>query len=123
MNIMDLKQAIYNLPDEMEVRLAQQPAWAFEYSVGDVIATKPGDEYYIMRVGVPDGAPWADGAGWYVTVDGEELPEPVAGPYSDEISCEAWIADKIKDQEPILYITEGTQLGYLPGEARRAISW
>jgi hypothetical protein len=124
MNIMDLKQEIYNLPDDMEVRIAHQPQWAFEYSVGDVVVTNPGDQYYIVHATelMTEGEVYEE-PGWYVTVDGREDPEPVAGPLEDEAACHQWIAEKIGDEKPMLYLGEGHQIGYLPDEARRALSW
>lgn len=54
--------------DETEVRLAQQPHWPFEYSVGGI----------------------------------EEV----------------WVGE-----ECVVYIAEGSQLAYLPSEAREAFGW
>lgn len=34
MNIAELKELIADLPDDAEVRIAHQPKWPFEYSVG-----------------------------------------------------------------------------------------
>lgn len=130
MNIMDLKQTIYSLPDDMEVRIAHQPQWAFEYSVGDAVVTNPGEQYYIelatgLSPGMSDLPDWAEEPGWYVLDygDGQQEPEPVAGPLEDEAECKAWIEKKVGDEKPMLYIGEGTQIGYLPEEARRALSW
>jgi len=81
MTLQDLINQLQELADEFgpdtEVRLAQQPAWAFEYSVGDVAActSDPDDE------------------------DGEE------------------------PDAPVVYISEGQQLGYLPGAAANTLGW
>jgi hypothetical protein len=71
--------------DALEVRLAQQPSWPFEYS--------------IARVEVAD------------TSDDDESNE------DDEDDAEL-VAPQV-----VCYLTEGTQLGYLPGAAARAIGW
>lgn len=56
--------------DDIEVRLAQQPRWAFEYSIGNIAAV-----------------------------------------------------EDLQDSDPIIYIGEGQQLGYLPGDAARELGW
>lgn len=70
---------------DVEVRLAQQPRWAFEYSIGEVEATEA------VLVGDPDE-------------DGEPATEADARP-------------------PVVYIAEGSQLGYLPAQAAEALGW
>lgn len=125
MNVYELKRALSHLDDDTEVRLACQPNWPFEYSVGEAIVTEPGEQYYIMLVTPTSGTmcDWADEPGWYVTVDGADSPEPVQGPLPDEQACERWIEEQVGDKKPVLYLAEGTQLGYLDGEGRRALSW
>ena len=63
--------------DEVEVRLATQPNYPFEYSISDG---------KIVELESIDG---------------------------DGFDCE----------EAILYLYEGQQLGYLPGEAKEAVGW
>jgi hypothetical protein len=70
--------------DDIEVRLAQQPRWAFEYAIGALAVVRTDDE----------------------EEDDDDAP-----------------VDTSDDAEPILYIGEGSQLGYLPGHAARALGW
>lgn len=81
MTVIELKEALEGIPDDAEVRLAMQPSWPFEYSIGDVIPIEPDEEDF-----------------------DEDLEE---------------------DEQPIkvVYLTEGSQLGYLPGNATEAIGW
>jgi len=81
MKVIELKEALEGIPDDAEVRLAMQPSWPFEYSIGDVIPIEPDEEDF-----------------------DEDLEE---------------------DEQPIkvVYLTEGSQLGYLPGNATEAIGW
>lgn len=68
MTVARLMEILETCDPEAEVRLAQQPSWPFEYSVGDV----------------------------------------------EEIGT---------DEGPVVYIGEGRQLNYLPGEVREALGW
>ena len=75
MTVIELKEALEQMPDEAEVRLAMQPSWPFEYSIMDVVPLEPDEE----------------------------------APADEEVK--------------VVYLTEGSQLGYLPGEASEAIGW
>lgn len=74
--------------DTIEVRLAIQPRWAFEYAVGCVAVCDPED------------------------TDDEEDED------SDDDE-----GTNGEEQEPVVYIGEGSQLGYLPGQAARVLGW
>lgn len=76
MTVIELREALEQMPDEAEVRLAMQPSWPFEYSIMDVIPMEPD----------------------------EEEPEE-------------------DDPIRIVYLVEGSQLGYLPAAATEAIGW
>jgi len=65
----ELREAIEELDDDVEVRLAEQPRWAFEHSVTDAHVVES-----------PKG-------------------------------------------ETVVYLSEGTQIGYLPGHVAEAIGW
>lgn len=85
MTVGELREMIEGLEDGVEVRLAIQPRWAFEYSIGSAVLVGPdGDEVY---------------------GEGEEEYEGTP------------------PDENVLYLTEGTQLGYLNGYTSRAIGW
>ncbi len=66
--------------DDVEVRMAQQPKWAFEYSIDQAVVVS--DE------------------------DGEETRDSVVG-----------------EKEVVVYLGEGTQLGYLNEDASRELGW
>jgi hypothetical protein len=80
---MTVKQLIERLEEmnpQSEVRLAEQPRWAFEYSISDVAETN---------------------------LENDSNGEHHRG----------------KKATSVVYISEGTQLGYLPSEAKEAIGW
>ena len=79
--IEELEEHAQDFGDETEVRLAQQPNWPFEYSVGATVAIDP------------------------------------ASALEDEDD------EEIEDGKTIVYIGEGSQLGYLPGSATRELGW
>jgi hypothetical protein len=43
MRVSELMELLQDLPEDAEVRLAQQPNWPFEYSIGTVAAIGPDD--------------------------------------------------------------------------------
>ena len=81
MTVGELKQELEDLEsqdklnDNTEIRIAHQPRWAFEYSLGDSVAVV-----------------WA----------------------KDEYS---------EDRNPVVYLEEARQIGYLPQPAADAIGW
>ena len=84
MTVGQLLEALQDIAEEhgedVEVRLAHQPQWAFEYSIDDVVMVE------------------------------------ASGPSDDE--------DEDSDQEePVVYIAEKSQLGYLSGAASKALGW
>lgn len=76
MTVGELKEMIDGLDEDVEVRLAMQPSWPFEYS--------------ISSVEVIDNDP-----------EGSD-EEPIEG---------------------IVYLAEGDQLGYLPGNVCDELGW
>jgi hypothetical protein len=77
MNVAELREMLDGLPDDTEVRIAQQPNWPFEYSIADVVI----------------------------------------------IGGELGATEEHEDDEPVVYLVEGTQLGYLPGHVSRELGW
>ena len=85
--IEQLTQLAEEYGDEVEVRLATQPSWPFEYSIGNVIAVQ-------------------------------------SGMTKEEIAiAEAAIRDEKDSTKLVVYIGEGTQLGYLSGNVSRELGW
>ncbi len=41
----------------------------------------------------------------------------------DEVACTEDVDDDGNELEPVAYIGEGAQLGYLPGDAAQALGW
>lgn len=44
MNVRELIQELECYPPYLEVKLAQQPSWPFQYSIGEVVEAKLDDE-------------------------------------------------------------------------------
>ena len=78
MTVGELRNILECLDDDVEVRIAEQPRWAFEYTINNA---------------------------YEVEVNRATEDNP------DAISVE------------ILYIVEGTQIGYLPQEVAEQIGW
>jgi hypothetical protein len=93
MNVRDLIDMLENYPDETEVRIAEQPAWPFEYSISDLVE--------------PDGSPEDDD-----NYDHPERDNDVILPSNEDQLTPA-----------IIYLIEGQQLGYLPGNISRQLRW
>jgi hypothetical protein len=98
MNIRELIEELESLADEhgdnIEVRLAHQPQWPFEYAIGNVVA--------VDTVGEPDQENFHTE---------EEFNEAVAN------------YDPSNSDALIVYIGEAGQIGYLPGAAASALGW
>lgn len=110
MTVRELKERLEEVEDDVEVRLAFQPAWPFEHSISEVVEVTPGSELY--------GVVTEDGA--VAMRDGREEPEEVEG-FDSIDEATAWIEDQ--KGEPVLYLAEGPQIGYLPGAASAALGW
>lgn len=82
MTVEELIEILEDLEPTAEVRIAHQPEWPMEYTVGEVVECGPND--------------------------GEE---------DDDADVED------DDREGIVYIGEGTQLGYLPEHAVDELGW
>lgn len=79
---------------DTEIRLAIQPRWAFEHSISNVVA-----------------------------VDLNESTNDFCedhGCSSSDCGCEV---EQEGDEQLVVYIGEGSQLGYLPGAASRRLGW
>ncbi len=120
MNARDLIELLQDVDPDTEVRLAQQPKWPFEYSVGGVARVCIGGPEEGDVVTFEDDAGVEDtGAVKDTTEDGMLIEEENGGvrhvPFSHLIGY--------LDLTEVLYIGEGTQLAYLPGAASRALGW
>jgi hypothetical protein len=108
MTVGDLLRELDGLDENIEVRLAMQPSWPFEYSIH----------------------------GTYLRLKAKSLKrdEELEAMSDDEREryeqqCENGVYADPEDPsqrdlfEPILYLTEGSQLGYLPGIVKDHIDW
>lgn len=84
MTVNELRKALEDFDGDLEVRLAFQPSWPFEYSIGRVT------EADVNAADPADGDP-------------EEGVET--------------------EEENVVYIGEGSQLGYLPYGACNELDW
>ena len=85
---------------ETEVRIAHQPSWPFEYSLGDIVATQP------------------------CKPDPEEIEAAKEAAEDGDDGAEQWLITNDVDDHPwVLFIGEGSQLGYLPGGVAGALGW
>ena len=96
MQVRELIEFLEDMPEDAEVRLAHQPSYPFEYSIGDVVEVS----------GHGQSCPECD-TDWDVHVD-QGCDEPV--PEDD-------------DEPSVVYIAEKSQLGYLSGHASRELGW
>jgi hypothetical protein len=104
MNIAQLIETLEDIKEQVgentEVRFASQPNWPFEYSIRDV--------HPLTKEERRDRAE-------------EELRDQGMG--QEEIN--EYMADNQEglDGEDVVYLEEGSQLGYLPDEAREILGW
>jgi hypothetical protein len=84
-----------DLIKQYEVRLAIQPSWPFEHSITNVVG--------------PATEQWTE----------QECPEH-DGWLIGHAGCDV---ELIPSDSKLIYIAEGSQLGYLPGDVRSALGW
>jgi hypothetical protein len=118
MTVYELKRALEDLDDNTEVRLAHQPSWPFEYEISQVVATEPPSLIVDF---------WREDGGWFV-VDENEDPQDeefwVFGPVETREEAQSHLDNNIEIKfTPVVYIAEGSQLGYLQGDAKKAVGW
>lgn len=79
MTVGELKEMLEDLDEDIEVRLAMQPAWPFEYDIASL--------------------------------------EVIEGEITEEVEEEGLIP------ETVVYLVEGTQIGYLPSYVAKELGW
>lgn len=123
MDVSELRRILEGVEDDVEVRLAHQPHWPFEYSISTAAVTDPRENLGVEWYGDTEHE---EDRAWHI-VDNSEDPGDdehwVEGPYETQAEAELNLERKFEEHIPVLYLAEGLQLGYLPGEARKAIGW
>jgi hypothetical protein len=104
MTVAELIAELEGMNPDAEVRLAHQPSWPFEYDAASVVEVPAYAECANCSEPVPAG--------------GEALCEECA-----EEETPADVIEAGKEHPAIVYIAEGSQIGYLPGAAAHAIGW
>ncbi len=103
MNIAELINELEYLKDiageDAEVRFASQPNWPFEYSISNIIAITNEMREEHAR---------AELRGEGLSI--EEINERLDG--APEL-----------EEENVVYLAEGSQLGYLPEDAKNELGW
>lgn len=103
MNIVELIQELEYMKDiageDAEVRFASQPNWPFEYSISNIIATTNEMREENARDELRDEG-----------LSEEEINERLVG--APEL-----------EGENVVYLAEGSQLGYLPEDAKNELGW
>ena len=101
-----LEDAKAELGGDAPVRIAHQPSWPFEYSIAPNVAFfKPGqDEIDELREILMSGD--------YAPDEKDELREQLDA-----------LLEEQEETDGIFYLSEGSQIGYLPGAVAREIGW
>ena len=146
---MTVKQLIEELEgaenQDAEVRLAQQPTWPFEYSVGDVVEAKVCEydeddvscaketidecEEDLVNVKAELEAAKADSKKPGLEYRADDIPALEEGVKNVEINLKAaheemsGMFSAMDDVKAVVYIGEGSQIGYLEEAARNELQW
>ena len=111
MNITDLIQTLEEIADgspNAEVRFASQPNWPFEYSIREVV-------------------PWNKDT--MIDTEVENIQQSLEDDGQEPMSYKdmrALAERNLEDEgklEDVVYLEEGSQLGYLPEGPKMAIGW
>ena len=96
--IEELEYAAELSGDGVEVRYASQPSYPFEYSLGDVAVMTKETREDVLRNEMRD-----------------------EGMTDEEIN--KWLQENNETGEDVVYLAEGSQLGYLPADAKESLGW
>lgn len=121
MTVQELIDELETLNPDAEVRLAFQPSWPFEHSLGTVAEYNARESYEIVQ-GDYDG----EGLAWWImNTDADEDSDNAHGPYETRTDAEEALDELLQDEpeDGVVYLGEGAQLGYLPGAAKQALGW
>lgn len=117
MNVGELRAAIQDLDDDLKVHLAFNLSWPMEYEVDSVISTDLKSHLEVTT----------DTNGQWHVVDNSEDPQNddywVEGPYDTQTEAQLNLEKILREYTPVVYISDGEQIGYLPSEARKALGW
>lgn len=97
----DLIDALTAYDRDIPVRWAAQPSWAIAYTIGPIVCT-PED---------------AEGGGWRHDYSREDNAN------TRRTADRADEADDSDSDDPVVWLGEGQQIGYLPGVAATALGW
>ncbi len=106
LTVAELIAELQNMPQDAEVRLAHQPSWPFEYAIDQVVCA--GEDVKLLTEEQleamsdderQDAENLIDEGRAICWEEGEDLPQPV------------------------VYLGEGQQIGYLPGAAANELGW
>lgn len=108
MNAQDLIEILTSLPDpeNTEVRMAIQPNWPFEHAIaGTVFNHETDQEEYCDEPDRDD---------YHTTEEYLEAMHTYEGEHPERDP---------RNQAPVIYLTDGNQIGYLPGNIASAAGW
>jgi len=113
MSVGDLLEILEGLEPDMEVRFASQPAWPFEWSIEKAEVIRPSE---IDPEEIED-----------MKKELSRLQSEKSGSEEDLVSIselEESIQMLTSDEgDEVLYLVEGSQLGYLPTSVCQAVGW
>lgn len=140
MTTYELIQILNEMDPDAEVKLAVQPSWPFQHSIGEVVEIIPtsdgctwgvevsfddGDkEFEEAEINSQDGArdyeyKVREYSGHGVKITATERGVLIEGSFVPEDEY----LEFCEDETPIVYIGEGGQDCYLPGEAKNKLGW
>lgn len=132
MTVGQLLEALQDIADEhgedVEVRLAHQPHWPFEYSIAEVALVEPREREFKPGDRVKNSLRGRQ-RGVIDRLDGEDAAYVQWDEGSEQLclltDLRALPSDDDEDdvEEPVVYIAEQQQLGYLSGAACKALGW
>lgn len=127
MTASELISLLEDLDPDTEVRLAMQPSWPFEYSIERgvlVDAAMPAED---------DDLLWTDGEGFQYRAHVLETytdgriklcyPSLLGTPIYETVSFADFCRNTGRESEPVFFLAEGSQLGYLGGAAKGELGW
>ena len=131
----EIVEALEFLPDDTELRFALQPGWPFEYSIDSVaVMVDPKiikslikeKEQELLTYANERATDSAKDKVDYIQIsddgDGIDMYDS-DGEYLDGRVFDWWGPLAHDEIEKVVYLSEGSQLGYLPGNVKSELGW
>lgn len=120
MTVRELIEALEQFDDDTEVRLAFQPSWPFEYSLGGEVVLGIAETVHDFFLAPEDGRTVRCTLCDFVFSDDQEIGDDETAEQRMYDHLVTAHAGEVKGK---VYLAEESQIGYLPDGVTRTLGW